>query len=118
MKHYHFYHENTGIFSDFVLTTTDDAHVEPNTPAGCKPYEGPVNIYKQRMDVATGKLVEHDGAPPVVPRLLHEVHTRIAHLELQQPRIVREVLLGYEGAIERLKDLDEKIIRLRAELGT
>lgn len=117
MKRYHFYHKKTGIFTDFALTVTDKDHVEPNTPPDHVAFEGSIDIFKQRMDVGTGKLVEHLTAPLALPNLINMVHARVRHLEQEmQPRAIREALLGYDGALDRLKAIDDEIIKLRLEL--
>lgn len=117
MKRYHFYHRETGIFTGSVLTTTDVAHVVPNTPHDHMAYEGTVDICKQRIDVVTGKLIAHVWEPAALPNMVHAGHARISHLEQNvQPRIIRECWLGYDGAVDRLKKLDDEIITLRKTL--
>jgi len=41
---------------------------------------------------------------------------RIAEVESRQPRAMREHALGYDGAAQRLRDLDAEIVSLRLEL--
>ncbi len=46
-----------------------------------------------------------------------EIETKIRGLELEQHRAVREFILGDVTAIERVREIDNKINELRKNLG-
>lgn len=48
--------------------------------------------------------------------LRRDALTRIEALERRQSRAIREALLGLDGATERLQDIENAIVSLRATL--
>lgn len=57
MKTWSFYHQDTGIFANVVVRSTDDRAGDFNTPADHKPIEGQYDPARQRVDVATGTVI-------------------------------------------------------------
>jgi hypothetical protein len=132
-----FYHRETGIFSGRHLMVSDPAMIPLNTPPDHIAIEGDhYDPMTQRVDVATGKVVDH--LPPK-PSDDHEWSTisrrwqlrpeiiakekaradalaRITELELKALRALREHALGKAGAHERLKAIDSEIGELRVIL--
>jgi hypothetical protein len=132
----HFYDAATGIFTSRSFSVTDSeraaALVAANTPAGQKAFEGEVDPLAQRLDLATGALVDYQ---PPQPTANHEWNAdtkrwqlsaaaaarrsargRIHALESGQARAVREAALGQPGAADRLRAIDAQIEKLRALL--
>jgi hypothetical protein len=66
--------------------------------------------HSQRIDVASGKLVDCNPAHSVAA---HSAAAQIAALETRQQRPLREFALGIPGARERLADLNRQIEALR-----
>lgn len=135
MKTWHFYDLTTGLFTRQRLVTSDDALLAANTPAGCGAHAGAVDPDSQRVDLATGELV--DWQPPQ-PSVDHEWNTdsrrweltpaaakreaaaldaqrRIEALEIAQLRPLRELLLDQtsQPARARLAEIDAEIATLR-----
>ena len=132
-----FYHKDTGLFHGRHLMTSDPKLIASNTPADYIAIEGDhFDAISQRVDVATGKVV--DRLPPQ-PSDDHEWNTsirrwqlkpelvakeeacrvaleRIRYLELKALRALREHALGQASAKERLKSIDDEIAQLRATL--
>lgn len=132
-----FYHKDTGLFHGRNLMTSDPKLITPNTPPDYIAIEGDhFDAISQRVDVATGKVV--DRVPPQ-PSDDHEWNTsirrwqvktelvakqearrvaleRIRYLELKALRALREHALGQATAVDRLKSIDDEIAQLRATL--
>jgi len=132
-----FYHRETGIFNGRHLMVSDPAMVPLNTPPDHIAIEGDhYDPLTQRVDVATGKVVDH--IPPQ-PSEDHEWNSisrqwqlrpeitakqqarkaalgRITELELKALRALREHALGKPGAHERLTAIDTEISALREAL--
>ncbi len=140
MIEWHFYDLTTGLFRRQRLASSDPALVEANTPPGCGAYAGAVDPESQRIDLATGALVdwqpdqpssEHewdpaarrweltrDAAKREARRI--DAEREIERLERQQLRAMREVALdgGNEDAKTRLRAIDDEIAALRPALQT
>jgi hypothetical protein len=141
MRHFHYYHSETGVFHGDSIAVNAPKMVEEtaraNCPTGHKIIEGTFDRLSQRVDVATGKIIDYQ---PPQPSPDHEWHTpskrwrlteaaalrqvkrqtaleEIGRLEAKQARTVREFLLGKLGSSsELLREIDEKIVALRADL--
>ena len=111
-----------------------------NTPAGATAIAGQYDRLSQRVDVATGEVIDYqppapsadhewresvnDGRPrwvktaEVVQRERADriARARIAELEAAQPRAIREHALGDESATARLQAIDQEIAALRGDL--
>ncbi len=147
MKHFHFFDEHTGVFhGDALVVNSDgsargavDGHAKmalANCPPGHKPIEGHFDPLSQRVDVASGAVVDYQPEAPSADHQWNEQVRRwaltpeaaqrqekrraalvaIRQLEESQPRAVREALLGQAGAADRLRSLDERIAALRAQI--
>ena len=132
-----FYHRETGIFNGRHLMVSDPAMIALNTPPDHIAIEGDhYDPLTQRVDVATGRVVDH--IPPQ-PSEDHEWNSisrrwqlrpeitakqqarkaalgRITELELKALRALREHALGKPGAHERLAAIDTEISALREAL--
>lgn len=137
MKQYQFYHKETGVFGAKVFTTTSEDALTLNMPADHASREGVADHLSQRVDVATGALIDYQ---PPAPSPDHEwqaetkrwelaaavqtkrddtraARQRIAYLESAvQPRAMREHALAFDGAADRLRAIDDEIAALRRHL--
>jgi hypothetical protein len=141
MKHITFYHKDTGILHPMSIILSDDVMVEANTPKDHIPIDHPegkqLDPLSQRVDVATGKVVDYQ---PDKPSADHEWNTEtrrwqlnqvvqakigadkmarqlIAKLESSQHRLIREITLGMgTDAVTKLKTIDTQIADLRKSL--
>jgi hypothetical protein len=136
-RHAHFYDAATGVFIGRSFTVTENhyaaAAIKANTPAGHAAFEGDVDPLAQRVDLATGNLVDYQ---PPQPSADHEwdastkrwqltaaaaarKRTRAAALqqihalEQSQHAAVRDALLG--RGTDRLKAIDDQIAELRKQ---
>lgn len=139
IRSYSFYHRETGRFAGKCYETDSPTHdtIAREAPEGHDYIEGRHDHLSKHVNIGTG-LVE-DWQPPapspdhewdvarqrwklnVAASLkLHrslEATAQIQHLENDvQPRILREVALGRDGAKERLASLDAEIEQLRPQL--
>ena len=137
MKVVSFYHRETGIFNGRHLMVSDPAMIPLNTPPDHIAIDGDHYDHQtQRVDVVTGKVIDH--IPPQ-PSEDHEWNAisrrwqvkaeitarqqarraalgRITELELKALRALREHALGKPGAHERLSAIDSEISQLRQVL--
>lgn len=140
MKHCAFYHKETGILHPVSVLLSDDSALAANVPPDHvpidQPPEGPLDMLSQRIDVATGKVVDYQPPAPSDKHVWNAstkrwelsaetrlaalkrraAAARIAELEVSQARAVREHLLGNADAINRLRAIDDEISALRASL--
>ena len=129
-----FYHRETGLFNGRHLMVSDPALIPLNTPPDHIAIDGDhYDPLTQRVDVGTGKVIDHLPPKPsddhewssITRRwqLRAEVTarhkaksvalSRITELELKALRALREHALGKSGAHERLAAIDTEITRLR-----
>jgi hypothetical protein len=123
--HVHLYDAATGLFTGVSLHTNVTgpkaltAFIAENTPAGQSAYVGYVDPLAQKIDVATGQLIDYR---PPKPTPAHEWNAttkrwqkpvglkrpaalaRIAELETGQHRTVRETLINVCHAVDALKE--------------
>lgn len=136
----HVYDRQTGAFvgRSFHLNETDPktiaAFITANVPEGHGAYQGPVTDWEAQCVDASGALADFQ---PIQPSPDHEwidrrwrlnpvaaaalaAHqsalSQILALEAKQPRMIREVALGDEGALARIQELDRQISVLRQQL--
>jgi hypothetical protein len=131
MKTFSFYNEETGVFSGDEFSTSDIALLNDNTPPGFRAYAGRVDELSQRVDIATGELVEYQppapepadeyewNAPAKRWRIRSEVATKrakrtvaqieIDRLERGQNRALREHAIGKGQAKKTLEDIEAAI---------
>jgi hypothetical protein len=65
MKTYHFFHEETGLFADFILTLTDERSLKANIPPNHVAHDGSVSDHlSQRFDIASGSVVDYQPPQP------------------------------------------------------
>ena len=132
-----FYHRETGMFNGRHLMVSDPAMIPLNTPPDHIAIEGDhYDPLTQRMDVATGKVIDHLPPQPSADnewsaisrrwQLRPEITAkqqartaalaRITELELKALRALREHALGKPGAQARLEAIDTEIGQLREVL--
>jgi hypothetical protein len=142
MRHFCYFDLATGVIAEGggIHINAPSGHEEcarANAPPGHGVVEGIFDHLSQRVDVATGKVIDYQ---PPQPSADHEWHApskrwllsdaatqrqarreaalkEIVRLESQQPRALREAALGQAGAVERLRLIDEQIAALRPQLG-
>lgn len=135
-KQYSFHHKDSGILHPNQLMLSDWSSLDVNTPADHVVIEGWFDCLSQRVDVATGAIVDYQ---PPAPSDQHEWNAvsrrwqlnaaaqdkanrarfargRIARLENDMLRPLREKALQLPGADERLQAIDDEIKALRADL--
>jgi hypothetical protein len=136
VKTFSLYEAATGLFTGKRLQCDEDALLQMRLPPGTLAREGGFDHMSQRVDLATGCIVDYH---PLAPSSDHEwnaaskrwqikpgvrenegrravVFARIHALETSQGRAVREATLGDPAALKRLKEIDAEIASLRAEL--
>ena len=135
MTTWSFYDEQTGLFTGRIYS---GALLKENTPAGCGSAEGAIDHLSQRVELATGEIIDYQPPPPDVDHewdtvsrrnvLKPEVavrraekavaRTRINELERAQLRPLRELAIDAKNAeaAARLADIDTEIRRMRATL--
>jgi hypothetical protein len=121
----HFYDDKTGLFTGVSIHTNLSApkavkqFIAENTPAGHGAYVGYVDALSQKMDLATGHIVDYK---PPQPSRRHEWNpvtkrwqkqaalnrsaalARIADLDKGQHRTVRETLIRACHAVDAIKE--------------
>jgi hypothetical protein len=134
-KTYSLYEAATGLFTGKRLYCDDEGLISMRLPAGILALEGKFDHCSQRMDLATGVVVEYrQPAQSVVDERNSSdlrwqvkstrscadrtaiIHARIHMLEATQGRAIREATLGDATAIKRLQDIDAEINDLRKQL--
>jgi hypothetical protein len=135
IKTYSLYEAATGLFTGKRLHCDDEGLLSARLPAGTLAMEGAFDHRGQRVDLASGAVVDYR---PPAPSGDHEwnstdkrwqvrpargaegrtavIYARIQTLEATQGRAVREATLGDATAMQRLKDIDAEINALRKEL--
>jgi hypothetical protein len=125
MKQFHFYDASTGLLhsSSIVINAASDneASARKNCPAGHNIIEGVFDPLSQRIDVATGEVIDYQPpqpSPDIAARLAARAAAlaTIDQLEGKGIRSMRELALGAPGAQERLAAIDAQIAALRASL--
>jgi len=137
MKTYSFYNPDSGIFTGEKFVTNN--LVGRQVPDGCRAIEGNFDHLCVRVDVSDPDclvVVDYQAPRPDAGFEWHAdvskwkvsdaVQTfidsraaalrRISQIEAAQPRTIREFALGFAGAAERLKAMDDEITSLRSEL--
>jgi hypothetical protein len=136
---FRFYDATTGVLHDKAIATdaADPQSVakfaRANAPAGHIPIQGAFDPLSQRVDVATGKIIDYQ---PPAPSADHEwdlvakrwtvkaavmarekakatALARIDALDRASIRAGREMLLGVAGAHDRLARIEAQIAQLR-----
>lgn len=137
MKSWSLYKLETGELIGRKFSSSEPNAIELNpAPEGHGIIEGHHDHLSKRVDIETGEVVEYQ---PPKPSNEHEwnattkrwqltkdaedkniidlqARAEIKLLENQQARAMREFALGMDGAKDRLKSIDDKIIALRAKL--
>jgi hypothetical protein len=132
-RHVTFYHKQTGLLHSNLLMASDPDTIALNTPTDHIAIDGHHDHLSQRVDLATGELVDYQ---PPAPSADHEwdaeskrwqlngpirakaqaraaAVTRIAELEASQHRLVRELLaLGDLVALQKLRAVYDEIATL------
>lgn len=132
---WHFYRLTDGVFTPSRLCTSDPALAVANTPPGCAAWGGEVDPESQRVDLATGGLVDWQPPQPsrahvwdrttrrwaLTPEAAQReadrinARRRIEALELAQRRPLRELALdaSNQAALARLQQIETEIATLR-----
>ena len=141
MKVVSYYDVTTGLFNGTTLATTNERAFLHNTPPGHAAIEGEYDHLSQRVDIAQTPPVVVDYEPPQ-PSADHEWNAtkkrwvlsdeaqeratarnhalyRIAQLESQQARAIREHMLSGKATspgLDRLLAIENEITTLRKDL--
>lgn len=131
-----FFNTKTGELHSRKIVAIDKSVALENIPEGHTVIEGNLDRFSQRIDVATGKVIDYQLPQPSMD---HEwnattkrwqltaianlaksqgiiARQRIVELERLQLRALREHALGDAQAFNRLKIIDDEIVRLRKKL--
>lgn len=132
-KHWHFYHADSGLFST-VTFAGPPASLQANTPRGLVAIEGYYNVTCQRVDTASGNVVDYEPPPPdgnhewnarfrchvKTPAALarEAALAEIEALEIKQRRPLRELALNPADAEARARvaAIEAQIAELRESL--
>lgn len=135
-KTWHFYDKATGMFTGRTFSAPDDSNLSHNTPEGHGAHCAKEHIDHlcHRLDLVSGEIIPHQLIQPSPDHTLEDGKwvvdhkriarrreretrlARIAALEKKLPRALLEHALGYDGALQRLRDIDNELISLRGEL--
>lgn len=136
-RHWHFYDLETGRLLGKTLSGPDASVLASNTPAGAGAVEGHYDPLSQRVELATGAVIDYQPPQPSedhewVDRrwrlkkdaAAREIRRRAARkaidaVEWKQARAVREALISVlpDGpAKQRLQQIDDEIATLRSDL--
>lgn len=136
MRHVSFYHKETGAIHPNCFFSTNERAIALNTPAGFAVIDGHLDCLSQRVDVATGKVVDYQ---PPSPSADHEwnaatkrwqlnaaasakasaalaARLRIGEIEQLSTRLARQCILGINGAREALAALEAEVTQLEKYL--
>jgi hypothetical protein len=131
-----YYDAVTGLFTGDQVIVSDWRAIDAHTPAGCTAIDGHYDSLCQRIDLATGQVVDYQ---PPQPSPDHEWDAEskrwvlgaaiaakqaarnsalitIGQLEAKGIRAMRELALSIPGAADRLKSIDDQIAALRGDL--
>lgn len=139
MRTYSFYHKETGVIHPQCFSTDGgERTLKANTPADHIAVEAALDRLSQRVDVASGAVIDFQPPQPsndhewnadtkrwvLKPQVVEAkakqraIKAQITALEARQARAVREALCGDNAALERLRTIDEAINQLRSTLAT
>lgn len=124
MKAVSYYHKDTGEFHPATLYTTDSGGITLNCPPEHIPMDGQFDARKHRVDTLTRKVVNKDvtADQALLAHLAVKAKQRATLAEIQrierdeQPRALRECVLGMEGSRARLIALEAQVTLLRTSL--
>ena len=132
MKTWSFYDRQTGLLTGCTFTGRK-ASLDLNLKAGQGAIEGDHDHLSRKVNLDTGELEDYVPPAPdehhawneeqkrwVLKPAVQEARakrvqalTQIAQLEARQPRALREMALGHEGATQRLQAIEDQIASLR-----
>lgn len=140
MRSVSFYHKDTGLLNGSHLMVSNDHMVALNTPPDHLPIDGHHDCLSKCVDLATGKIIEHQ---PPAPSLEHEWNAekrrwvvkeevqgridrrvvavmKIDQLEKKELRVLREIVIRLmdlnDVESSRLLDIEKQIEELRKDL--
>jgi hypothetical protein len=136
MKHYSFFHKETGLLHPCKFSTDDDSQLANNVPPDHIAIDGHHDHMRKRVNVETKEVIDYQPLPPSAEHVWDEptktwnlnpeamakierrrtAYARIAILEASQHRAVREAMLDPIGGIGRLKAINDEIVSLRSDL--
>ncbi len=130
---FHFFDKTTGILHPIsVHTNIEDSErasqfARANAPPDHSEIAGEYDHLCQRVDVTTESIVDYQPPAPSPDHEWNEVskrwrlsgaaetkQSRIRELEASLPRALLEHALGYEGAKQKLMDIDGELVALQA----
>lgn len=120
MKTWHFYDPQTGIFSSRTYSGLEPG-LKANTPKGMAPFEGRVDRKKQRLNLETKALVDHETAPDeryAKRRERARILAELKSLDDRQARPLAELVVKLAELLldDSLTDSDLKMLKeLRQE---
>jgi len=140
VRHVTFYHKESGLLNGRSLVASDNRLVALNTPDGYIAIDHPegstLDHLSQKVDIETGNIVDYQ---PLAPSEDHEWDARarryrlkpdvkairdrqeaavirISMLERESITALREAVLDKDGAMERLKAIDDEITSLKSHV--
>jgi hypothetical protein len=136
MKHYSFFHKETGALHPCKFSTDDDSQLANNVPPDHIAIDGHHDHMRKRVNVETKEVIDYQPPAPSAEHVWDEAtktwnlnpaamakierrrtaYARIAILEASSMRPLREHALGLPGADQKLKDIDAEIAALRSDL--
>jgi hypothetical protein len=113
LRTWHYYDAATGVLTGQSVSHSNcqglDAHIEATTPAGLKAIEGAFDYLSQRVDVATGGVVDHQPPPPSPD---HEWDAGIKRWKLNQASQDRQAKrVAAQARIGHLADDERHLVR-------
>jgi|SRR6185295_7999522 len=117
MKAVSVYCKTTGLIKHHI-TANDDDDLKHNIPADHAVIDGHHDPRTCKVDLVTGAIERHSGADPVAMPVhpVLDARRRIHALDQRSIRVLRELALGYDGARQRLKDIDDEMQLLRGKV--
>lgn len=116
-----FYDSTTGRFSGRTFAAPNDRDLNGNTRPGYAAIRGEYDPFRQRVDLATGEVIEDLslGLERDRERRRNAILQQIAVLEQSQARPLRELVRDPANAEarRRLDEIDAQIAALRTSLG-
>jgi hypothetical protein len=114
-KKWSFYRESDGLFLSKRVSTNSMTTLARDTPPECIAIEGHYDRFSQRVDIATGELIEDQslGIERDRERRINAAKLDLAEVDRKQHRRVREILAANDP---QLASLEEEAKAARARL--
>lgn len=111
MKTYGFYHKETGVVHSNQFSSDDDSQLVNNIPTDHVAIEGQLDSLSQRVDVATGQVVDYQ---PSQPSFDHEWNVITKRWQLNAAAQLK--ISNHNTALSQIDGLEAKGIRAMREL--